>query len=78
MRSGSACTHTVYTGYGSPTQQLARYQTAARCGSTAVGETLDASEVRGGIVTVYIDLYVGSTRVGRDICTRSTNRCTSG
>ncbi|SNQ49405.1 hypothetical protein FRACA_330008 [Frankia canadensis] len=78
MQSGSACTHTVYTGYGSPAQQLARYQTAVRCGSTAVSETLDASEVRGGIVTVYVDLYVGNTRVGRDICVRSTNRCTSG
>jgi hypothetical protein len=70
MQSGSSCTAVLFTGYSSTGQQLARYQTAYQCGSTAISHILDASTVRGGIRKVYIDLYVGGTRVGRGIYLR--------
>lgn len=65
----------VYTGYDG-NGQVARYQSPPQCGNTSVNQTLDGSSAgTGGITEVYIDVYVGSTRVGREFCSRSTNSC---
>jgi serine/threonine protein kinase, bacterial len=75
VSSRSPCASAVWTGFAGGTQ-IARYQTASRCGSIDVSQRLDASTVRGGITEVIIDLYVNGTRVARDTCVRQTHACT--
>jgi hypothetical protein len=73
--SSSSCASAAWTGFAGG-KEIARYQTASRCGSVDVSQTLNASTVVGGIAQVIVDLYVNGTRVARESCLRRTHACT--